>query len=223
MPFVPEPQRVNTVRKPHLGTLAFAAAAAAGAVWAGARGGFWGWAIAAALAVTALLALVGARLREAPCPSCGAVVYGISEGSYASCSGCHRYLTGNGAELWLVPEDTIATSPSFGVTLPESLHLPALCAGCGARATRLIEVRHRSGQTGLNVALGVASLAAGGLLVRTGGGSSWTLAVPHCDDHDDGAALDKTVRGLVLKVRSYAFQRAFLALNAGAAKAPARG
>jgi hypothetical protein len=64
--------------------------------------------------------------------------------------------------------------------------------------------------------LAAAGLAAGALVVRTGGGASGSVNVPHCDAHDDGAIFKSEDQ---LLVKSHAFFGNFQELNSNAAEA----
>jgi hypothetical protein len=194
--------------------------------WAAGASGIL-WLIAWALTIFAALLTIGffwISAREsgrAACPGCGAAVQGLDAkvGFRAvACKGCGRYVACRSGELSMVADDFVADSPLFVAPLSQNVAWPQLCCACGAPSTRLCAVEHQESQAGRNLALGAAGLAVGVLAVRTGGGKSWRVEIPHCDAHSDGAALDTTessTSGLELKVRSYAFWREFKDRNVG--------
>jgi hypothetical protein len=176
-------------------------------------GGFWTWASAVLLGLVTLGTLGLVKSRTGPCPACGGVLPSVEAGGFGACSSCSAYVTADATGYWIVEEDTVAQTPVFEVTVPETFRMPALCSACGGAATRVVDVIHHETQTGRDVAIGAASLALGRLVIRTGGGTKWTLQVPHCDAHESGAAIEKTMSGLKLKAASLRFCRAFAELN----------
>ena len=123
---------------------------------------------------------------------------------------CKRYLAGNGAQLWLVPDDTVANAPTFGAVLKEQFGWPPGCCVCGQPATRVIPVTLHVKETGRNLAHAAAGLALGRLVVRTGGGSLVTVNAPHCAEHMDGVALENpTIGPMRMLFRSYRVQQQF--------------
>jgi hypothetical protein len=157
----------------------------------------------------------------APCPSCKRNISGIDTSGDTpvhTCEGCGAFFEVKAGNLVFVAPDYLADQAIFPVPLPAQIAWPHGCCVCRAPATRQIPVSASESQTGRNVALGVAGLAVGALVVRTGGGASFTIEVPHCEQHSDGAALeikDASESQLEIKFRSVAFARDFQGLNVG--------
>jgi hypothetical protein len=157
----------------------------------------------------------------AECPSCHRKMSGIDTSGDTpvhTCEGCGSYFEVKQGTLVFAAPDHLADKPIFPVPLPAHISWPDGCCVCRAPATRHIPVTDTESHTGRNVALGVAGLAVGALVVRTGGGASFTIEVPHCEQHHDGAALeikDASESQLAIKFRSVAFARDFQGLNVG--------
>ena len=181
-----------------------------------AGGNGWFWIGAVVFGLGGLSWAMASGLKGAACPACGNKHWEISEGDHETCLECESYLTGDAKAIWLVPEDHVADEPTFALELKESFYWPNSCCACGAEATRTVEVSFSSSQTGRNIALAAAGLAAGALVVRTGGGASGEVSVPHCDAHENGATFKK---GDVLLVRSHAFLLGFKEVNSNEGQA----
>ncbi len=179
------------------------------------------WLIAWVLIIGGALALVGGiwvAIREsgsAPCPACGKPVGGLDAKvaeRYVPCKSCARYVVCRTGVVKTVGDEVITVEPTFEAKVPGQIRWPESCCLCSAPATREVEVHAQTSQAGTNVAL----LAVG--VVRTGGGTRYTLRVPHCAEHDGGAALT-TASGeeppIKLRFRWYGYQQEFLALNFG--------
>ncbi len=157
----------------------------------------------------------------AACPRCNRKISGIDTSGDTpvhTCEGCGSYFEVKQGNLIFVADDHLADKPIFPVPLPAQISWPHGCCVCRGPATRQVPVTRSESQTGRNVALGVAGLAVGALVVRTGGGASFTVEVPHCELHQDGAELeikDASESKLEIKFRSVAFAREFHALNVG--------
>jgi hypothetical protein len=141
----------------------------------------------------------------APCPNCGKSITGLSTGSNEGrlCAGCHEYFEGTGGELWATDQSKIATTPIFSSPLPETFNFPPGCCVCGQPETRRVKISITTQGAG-DVALipvGVRSTT------RT------SVEVPHCAQHDDGAALAGTKDHPKIRFRSYPYLRAFCDLN----------
>jgi hypothetical protein len=178
--------------------------------WQG--GGFWKWVGAAVCAFIGLVLGISSGFREAPCPACGHENTELKDGEYRRCHNpkCQRYLQGDGAALWLVPDDFVANAPTFGAVLPETFGWPPGCCVCGQPATRIVPVSLHVKETGRNLAASAAGLALGRIVVKTGGGTVVTVNTPHCEAHMDGAALeDQAVGPLRILFRSHRYQQQF--------------
>jgi hypothetical protein len=182
-------------------------------------------------AVGVLFGKVLAGSGSAPCPGCGAPIHDIDRQARVQgilCTRCNLFLKSKSGVLRPIPQDTVAADPIFGAALPLRFDWPPGCAVCGALETRSSPVRvvKSDGGEGLIASgVGVALLATTGMgfVMRTG--KRIAIDVPHCVDHEDGAALtDGGPAELLLLFRSYPYQRAFCALNnTQAAESPETG
>ena len=151
----------------------------------------------------------------APCPGCGAQVTGLSTGSNDGvlCAGCKKFLEGKAGILQVTDPQRVADSPLFGTVLPESFAWPEMCCLCAQPATRREAVSvslPSAASTGKNLAVDVLS---GGAVTSTGGGTRYTVEVPHCAAHQHGAELGSHTQGVKIRFRSYPYLRAFCELN----------
>jgi len=166
-----------------------------------------------------VMAVAGAG--RAPCPSCGHALDGLSTGRNEAvlCDRCQRYLEGANGTLGITPPDRVADRPVFSVDLPNQFEFPPQCCLCPRPATHREEASitvPASSDLLKNAATGALT---GGVLGRTGGGTKYTVGIPHCDEHKGGAELG-TGRPVALRFRSYAYWSAFRARNGiGAAAA----
>ncbi len=175
-----------------------------------AGGNGWFWVGAVLFGLAGVVWAMASGMKGAACPACGKKHWEITEADLEACLGCGTYLTGDSEAIWLVDANHVAEKPTFALELEESFYWPNSCCACGVEATRTIAVSFSSSQTGRNIALAAAGLAAGALVVRTGGGASGEVNIPHCDAHDDGATFKKEK---LLLVRSHAFLRGFNEVN----------
>ncbi|WP_437732683.1 hypothetical protein [Sorangium sp. So ce1335] len=180
------------------------------------------------LAVFAFGAILVARdlAGNATCPRCQATLTEIElnhTDDPAFCDTCQAAYLVDKRVLTVLADDYVHPKPGFPVPVTsETICWPEGCCVCAKPATRGVEAKAEDGQTGTNVAVAAAGLALGSIAVRTGGGTTYTLRIPHCAEHDDGATLE-TKSGneppLQIRFRSYAYQRRFLQLNPKPAKA----
>jgi len=152
----------------------------------------------------------------APCPGCGVPLSGLSTGSNDGvlCSGCKKFLEGKEGMLRVTDESRIAEAPLFGAILPESFTWPEGCCVCAKPAVR---------RESISVSLPTASAAGknlavtaltGGVVTQSGGGDKYTVEVPHCGDHQEGALLGSGSGSSVeIRFRSYPYLRSFCAAN----------
>jgi hypothetical protein len=166
------------------------------------------------LVATAAFLALGTGLKSGPCPRCGTLNVELRAGAYRDCPGCGEYLTGDGRDLWLAEGSTVADKPSFGALLPERLVWPEGCAVCRAPSTRIVPISITVAQTGKNLAVSAAALAVGRVVVQTGGERVYSVDVPHCGEHNDGAVLENpTIGGLRILFRSHSYSTAFRQRN----------
>ncbi len=193
---------------------------AVGAYYAWCWGGFFGVLLSLVSAlITFTCAWISARESgRASCPQCQAPLAGLDAKQaerFVYCKKCQRYIVYRHGQL-SAATDEISEFHSFRVKLPSRVVWPDSCCVCNAPATRSLPISGKESQAGRNLALGVVGLAAGSLVVRTGGGVGYTVEVPHCDEHTAGAKLD--VQGeneMELALRSHRYWRAFVDLNIG--------
>ncbi len=140
------------------------------------------------------------------------------EEPFVPCQHCGQMIGIEKGEARMIPEGFVAEVAGFRAPLPETFSWPAGCVVCGQAATRQLPAKVHVGKTGQNVAASVAGLALTGLVgvgfIRTGGGKTISVEVPHCDRHEGGVALavgpDKKPQVLF---RSLPVMRAFCKLN----------
>jgi hypothetical protein len=165
------------------------------------------------VAIAAFLVL-GTGLKSGPCPGCRTLNVELRAGAYRDCPGCGEYLTGDGRDLWQADGVTVADKPSFGALLPQRVVWPEGCAVCRGPATRIIPISITLAQTGKNLAISAAALAVGQVVVRTGGERVYSVNVPHCGEHNDGAVLESpTIGGVRILFRSYSYSTSFRRQN----------
>jgi len=152
----------------------------------------------------------------APCPGCGAQVEGLSTGSNDGvlCSGCRKFLEGREGRLRLTDPSRVADSPIFGAVLPESFTWPEHCCLCSSPSSRR-EPISVSVPSAASAGKGLAVTAlTGGVITQSGGGTRYTIEVPHCAEHKEGAFLGAgSGKGVQIRFRSYPFLREFCELN----------
>ncbi|KYF96290.1 hypothetical protein BE20_42570 [Sorangium cellulosum] len=180
------------------------------------------------LAVFALGSLLAAKdlAGTATCPRCQAALAEIElnhTDEPAFCDKCQAAYLVDKRVLTVLADDYVHPTPVFSAPVTgQTISWPEGCCLCARPATRGVEAKTHDGQTGTNVAVAAAGLALGGIAVRTGGGTTYTLRIPHCAEHDDGAKVEIQSGNdppLQIRFRSYAYQRRFLALNPKPAKA----
>jgi hypothetical protein len=180
------------------------------------------------LAVFALGSLLAAKdlAGTATCPRCQATLEEIELNHTDDpefCSKCRAAYLVDKRVLTVLADDYVHPKPGFPAPVTgETIRWPEGCCMCAKPATRGIEAKAHDGQTGTNAAVAAAGLALGSIAVRTGGGTTYTMRIPHCAEHDDGAKLEIASANkppLQIRFRSYAYQRRFLELNPKPAKA----
>jgi hypothetical protein len=141
------------------------------------------------LALAALFVRVAVGAGVADCPSCGerlSLSLGRRDPAIL-CPCCHVFIESDGRTLGETPEGTQATFPAFGAVLRGDPVFPDRCCVCGEASTRRLPVR------------------------ATVDGPSYE--VPHCDAHERGASLRKNETSFILRFRSLAYLKSFLAQN----------
>ncbi len=119
------------------------------------------------------------------CPGCGARLDSLSTGSNdgVCCRACHNYVEGKQGELWMTDPQRVADAPLFATHVGAQLSWPDGCCVCAQPATRSIAI----------TAIRAASASNAGVAIATGGAvvasnrTKFTLEVPHCAQHDNGA------------------------------------
>ncbi|WP_437978533.1 hypothetical protein WMF11_19420 [Sorangium sp. So ce295] len=179
-------------------------------------------------AVFALGSLLVAKdlAGTATCPRCRATLEEIElnhTDDPAFCDTCQAAYLVDKRVLTVLADDYVHPTPGFPAPVTsETISWPAGCCVCARPATRGVEAKAHDGETGTNAAVAAAGLALGSIAVRTGGGTTYTLRIPHCAEHDDGAKVEIESNNkppLKIRFRSYAYQRRFLELNPKPAKA----
>lgn len=172
---------------------------------------------AAIAGVIALLFAGGAFFGsgEASCPVCSEKIRGL--GWMASCPKClHYFVVVDNQLREIAPDSVREVTVGFAIPMPYgACTMPAICCACGAPATRTVSktltVQNGSG-------------------LVTVGATKFSIDMPHCARHDNGAVIgsawqqrrsdDPPPAGFdwqhsvfAIKVKSYAFYREFLRSN----------
>ncbi|MFO0548439.1 MAG: hypothetical protein U0271_08640 [Polyangiaceae bacterium] len=182
----------------------------------GATAYFWGTCVALPAFFLAYRAVTRCAVGE--CPACDMYIGGLSTGRNEAvfCPYCGQFAEGENGELWVASDERLMDWPGFTVELPHQVRWPDGCCVCGKPATRtteieLVETRDANIVKDLavrTVTLGIAKL------VET---KKFSVRVPHCQDHRDGAALyaaaqpDQIMPAIGFRSRGY--MRRFCELN----------
>jgi hypothetical protein len=153
---------------------------------------------------------------EAPCPGCNAPLSGLSTGKNDGvlCSQCLGFFEGTGGKLWATEPARIAETPLFGTKLPERYDWPPGCCVCGASATRGEPVSTIVQNTGSAAAVVGVAAVTGGAVTGSAGTTRFTIEVPHCAAHKEGAWLSAAGgKDLRVSFKSYPYLRAFCHRN----------
>lgn len=154
------------------------------------------------------------------CPTCDLYVHGArcAEGASVLCGNCREFSLYMHGKLIKPAPDTVAPVPLFCAELP--LHpprWPLTCPLCDRPAARPISItiEFTSDAPLLNdMTTRLATLGMFKAVERT----TITLDVPHCYQHDDGAALvlpyERDQLNYGIAFRSHRYFRQFLELNA---------
>ena len=179
------------------------------AVFAGACYGGWiltGW-LSGLCWVVAFCAFGGIFMaaESKPCPACGKKAH-ASKGRIEHCTHCRE---------WVAHVSDGTYVQVFGAEIPDEFRWPEGCCVCGAAATRAIRVSATKSELLKNLGKSAAMYAAAGSVrVNTGGDTTYSLDVPHCDEHDDGAYIKVgTLAEPAVMFRSESYRDAFCAVN----------
>lgn len=155
--------------------------------------------------------LKGGGAASAGCPHCGEpmVFTHIKSARTERCERCGQWSAGSESMRPLAP-DHVAGIAVFSAALPEHVRWPAdsggtpRCPVCAEPSTRSVKVEASS-------VLGRAVAALSPISLQR----VHSLRVPACPRHDDGVVLDMSGddHGLVLRFRSWAYFRDFVALQ----------
>jgi len=178
------------------------------------------WILFAALGGVAVWYAVGGKLgaKRLECPSCDLYIHGVvlDPDGAVLCPHCRAYASVEGSKLVKTPPDRVAPEPVFCVELPQQVKWPEGCCVCGAPATRQVESKleiEQDASFARDMAVGVASLG----ILRAVDRTTYTLPVPHCAQHADGAELYPSAEAEQLNLgigfRSYPYFTQFAALN----------
>ena len=172
------------------------------------------WAVVVGLGAIVIAVTAFQDSGIATCPIDGTT---LSVGSGLNeCPKCRHFFENQAGKLREIDHDTVKGLPFFGIPWAEiSDHMPPLCCACGAPATRTVAVRMET------------PLGTGVITTRA---ARFSIEMPHCASHENGAdigsdsrrrAMDDPKRTvtddsesfLAIRVRSYAFYRAFMRLS----------
>jgi len=152
------------------------------------------------------------------CPGCDMYILDISTRSNMGvlCPSCSRYVESEKGELILSPDSRVASFPMFRTEVPEQIRWPDGCCVCGEDATREVSatlVQEEAGPMHKDIAVGVASLG----MLKSVQRQIYEITVPHCQKHDDGAALEigseTDMINPAICFRSHGYLRQFCELN----------
>lgn len=169
--------------------------------------GFWGWFGGGLLIFTGLASFFGmAKTGGAGlgrCPKCNHAidVMHVTEHRYLCCPGCDTWLAGAGT-MQVVADDHVASYPAFEVELPPTHRWPDGCPVCRGPITRSIDVE------GTDMVGDVFAMVAPVAIQRVS-----KVGAPACEQHADGVALLREGSRVIIRFRSLAYLRAFMALN----------
>lgn len=153
---------------------------------------------------------------EAACPSCGAKVSGLSTGNNDGvlCAKCHAFAEGKQGTLTVTDPNRVADKPTFGTLLPAQYQWPQGCCVCGAPPDHGEKIQTRVQNQGSALALVGANAVTGGAVTGKAGATVFSVEVPHCGQHKDGAELSAAGGDRVkIRFRSYPYLRAFCQQN----------
>ena len=174
--------------------------------------------IALVVAIVGVVLLLGAKggAGESACPACNARLTALSTESNEGvlCAHCLAYSEGQGGKLWATDPARVADRALFGTQLPAQFAWPPGCCVCGMPPTRSDAVTTQIQRTGSAIGVLAVAGATGGAVTGKAGETRFTVEVPHCDAHKDGAALSAMGGGHVkIRFRSYPYLRAFCQQN----------
>jgi hypothetical protein len=151
-----------------------------------------------------------ASSKSASCPRCSSSVSMLADGVELYCT-CEQLVMLRGDRLHALGARYAAASPRFAMPLTGQTKLPAaICAACGAPATRMVEVSYRM-SLAKRAAVTLANAAAGSLAFVD---EKATCQVAHCETHDDGACIiDRDKPTIELVVKSYGYAQALSGMN----------
>ncbi len=173
-----------------------------------------GFVVGCVILLLIALALFGLRLpdKKSICPNCDCGVEVVDD-ELTQCPLCMAYMDQEGTTISLVKPGTVLAEPTYKVTPPGEFHWVNRCCLCPSDPTRMLEFSIDKSHAGRNLLLGAAGLAAGALVVRTGGGYSGGIEAPHCDRCEGGINLEKVDDGFAILFRSYDYYRDFCGVN----------
>src|SRR5262245_54008935 len=152
-------------------------------------------AIAVAVAVGAVI-WIARRPKGtlAKCPTCDMVLVPAASTNDAvlMCPPCGAYLEVSGDQLLPITESFVARTPAFGCALPTTeLHWPTGCCMCGQAGTRTVDATlFEKNDAGLLAQVAVRSASLG--VLKAVDVTTFSVSVPHCSQHADGAMLTRT-------------------------------
>ena len=179
------------------------------------------WILFAALAGVSFWYATRGRLgsHKVECPSCDLYIHGVRLGGDGAvlCPHCREYASIQDGKLVKTPPDRVARAAVFCAELPQRAVLwPDGCCVCGQPATRQLDVKLVITQDS-SFARDLATRAATLGMFKSVDQTRYTLAVPHCGAHGDGAALamahEPDQLNLGIAFRSYPYYKQYVQLN----------
>jgi len=172
-----------------------------------------------------LLSFVGLLISfastKAVCPECGGKLPDPEQIWRCSTCDCFGEVVENsrGQEIVrAIENDRVAQRPVFFTSLPEQFAFLDECVVCGAPPEQEIEISYVHSSTGTNLLMSAAGVAMAGTVgvgfTQTGGGTRYSVNVPHCHQHQNGAKLGHLPTGIQIYFSSLPYLHRFERLNA---------
>jgi hypothetical protein len=180
-----------------------------------APGAWLGVAVIGVLGLGCGIVAAAAKRYDVACPKCGQALSLDDDTDHeVVCMGCTGVVGITGGRAARLPDDLQAPGPDFGLLILPRMKVPALCAACGAEATRssnFVAKDHIAGATAMAL---VGSLLSGSLALVWGSAKT-SGGVPYCDAHDAAHEVVSNEGSFTLWVKSWAFLRAVREANPG--------
>jgi hypothetical protein len=148
------------------------------------------WIALASAAGCVIFAVVASRGRETKCAACGLATDPGRAVDAPLCKVCGAYSVKERGKMVRVPDDYVHSRPVFATALPAmDRQWPEGCCVCSRPVTRLVPIQLTENvDPGLMERMATRAASLG--FVKLTATQTYTIEVPHCALHDDGACLD---------------------------------